>query len=91
VQTEVFATGLTQPFGIAFYPPGPDPQWVYVGYTDSVVRFPYKSGDLKARGASQKISDLPGGGHLRGGSHWTRDIAFSKVGKKMFRFRRLAL
>src|ERR1700761_5895888 len=70
-QTETFATGLTQPFGIAFYPPGPNPEWVYVGNTDSVVRFPYKSGDLKAGGASQKIADLPGGGRLRGGGHWT--------------------
>ncbi len=26
----VFATGLRRPFGIAFYPPGADPQWVYV-------------------------------------------------------------
>ena len=34
-QNEIFATGLRQPFGIAFYPPGPDPQWVYVGNTDS--------------------------------------------------------
>src|SRR5579884_2028058 len=83
-QTETFATGLTQPFGIAFYPPGANPQWVYVGNTDSVVRFPYHAGDLKASGAAQKIADLPGGGHLRGGGHWTRDIAFSKDGKKMF-------
>src|SRR5690242_18961490 len=36
------------------------------------------------RGATQKIADLPGGGRLRGGGHWTRDIAFSKDGKKMF-------
>ncbi|HZI55303.1 MAG TPA: PQQ-dependent sugar dehydrogenase, partial [Verrucomicrobiae bacterium] len=83
-QIETFATGLAQPFGIAFYPPGPNPEWVYVGNTDSVVRFPYHSGDLKATGASQKIADLPGGGRLRGGGHWTRDIAFSKDGKKMF-------
>src|SRR5208282_2859248 len=25
---ETFATGLDKPFGIAFYPPGPDPEWV---------------------------------------------------------------
>src|SRR5215831_14944426 len=85
-QSEVFATGLKRPFGIAFYPPGPDPQWVYVGNTDSVVRFPYKNGDLKARGAQQIIvPDLPSGaGFLGGGGHWTRDIAFSRDGKKMF-------
>jgi len=83
-QSQVFATGLRQPFGIAFYPSGKDPQWIYVGNTDSVVRFPYQNGDLKARGAAQKIANLPGGGHLRGGGHWTRDVAFSKDDKKMY-------
>ena len=75
----VFATGLTKPFGINFYPPGPDPQWVYVGDTDAVVRFPYQNGDLKARGPAQHIADLP-----HGEGHWTRDIQFSLDGKKMF-------
>ena len=37
-----FATGLKQPFGMAFYPPGDARQWVYVANTDSVVRFPYQ-------------------------------------------------
>src|SRR5579872_3701472 len=46
-RTEVFATGLNKPFGIAFYPLGPNPQWVYVGNTDAVVRFAYQNGDLK--------------------------------------------
>ena len=80
---ETFAQGLRQPFGIAFYPPGPNPQWVYIGDTDAVLRFPYQNGDLKARGTKQKITDLPGGGRLRGGGHWTRDITFSQDGKKM--------
>jgi glucose/arabinose dehydrogenase len=84
-QQSVFATGLDMPFGINFYPPGPNPQWVYVGNTGSVVRFPYQNGDLQARGKAQTIvSDIPSGGHLRGGGHWTRDIAFSADGKKMF-------
>ena len=84
-QTQVFATGLNRPFGIAFYPLGPDPQWVYVGNTDSVVRFPYKKGDLKASGPQQVVvAELPGGGLLRGGGHWTRDLAFSRDGKKLF-------
>ena len=47
-QMSVFATGLHQPFGIAFYPSGPNPRWIYIGDTDAIVRFPYKSGDLKA-------------------------------------------
>jgi glucose/arabinose dehydrogenase len=80
-----FARALSQPFGIAFYPPGPEPQWLYVANTDSVVRFPYRNGDLVARGKPQVIvPDLPGGGLLRGGGHWTRDIAFSRDEKKMY-------
>lgn len=82
---EVFAEGLRRPFGIAFYPPGPDPRYVYVANTDAVVRFPYRAGDLKARGPVEVIvPDLPGGGQLRGGGHWTRDVAFSLDGKRMF-------
>lgn len=77
--TSVFASGLSQPFGIAFYPQGPNPEWVYVGNTDSVVRFPYKNGDLKASGASEHLADLPAGG-----GHSTRDIQFAPDGKKMF-------
>ena len=82
-QVETYAENLSQPFGIAFYP-AKNPKWVYIGNTDSVVRFPYKDGDLKASGAPEKIADLPGGGKLRGGGHWTRDIVFSKDGKRMF-------
>ena len=77
--TAVFATGLTRPYGIVFYPPGDNPQWVYVGNTDSVVRFPYKNGDLQATGTAEHLMDLP---HGRG--HWTRDVQFSADGKKMF-------
>jgi glucose/arabinose dehydrogenase len=79
-----FATdGLNLPFGIAFYPSA-NPKWVYVGNTDSVVRFPYKSGDLVATGKAEKIvPELPGFAQLRGGGHWTRDIVFTPDGKKM--------
>jgi glucose/arabinose dehydrogenase/mono/diheme cytochrome c family protein len=78
-QAEIFATGLNRPFGINFYPPGPDPQWIYIGNTDSVVRFPYQKGDLKARGPAEHIADVPSGN-----GHWTRDIQFTPDGKKMF-------
>lgn len=84
-QNVFFAAGLRMPFGIAFYPPGPEPRYVYVGNTDSVVRFPYRNGDLKASGPQEVIvPDLPGGGRLRGGGHWTRDVAFSSDGHRMF-------
>ena len=78
-ETSVFVAGLKRPYGIAFYPPGSNPQWIYIGNTDSVVRFPYKNGDLKASGAAQHIADLP-----HSGGHWTRDVQFTPDGKKMF-------
>jgi glucose/arabinose dehydrogenase len=82
---ELFAEGLRRPFGIAFYPLGDNPQYLYVANTDSVVRFPYRAGDLKARGPAEVVvPDLPGGGQLRGGGHWTRDVAFSLDGRRMF-------
>jgi glucose/arabinose dehydrogenase len=76
----VFATGLNRPFGIAFYPPGPDPHYVYVANTDSVVRFAYRSGDLKAAGAAETVvAELP-----HNGGHWTRSIVFSPDGKTLY-------
>lgn len=83
-EVSVFASGLHQPFGIAFYPSGPNPKYVYIGDTDGIVRFPYQNGDLKARGAAEDLAELPGGGRLRGGGHWTRDLVFSKDGTKLF-------
>jgi len=83
--TNLFASGLHRPFGIAFYPAGPNPQYVYVGNTDSVVRFPYQNGDVKARGnAETVVKSLPSGDEATGGGgHWTRDVVFSRDGKKM--------
>jgi glucose/arabinose dehydrogenase len=75
----VFAEGLKHPYGIAFYPPGANPEWVYVGNETEVVRFPYHNGDMKASGPSQHIADLPGPG-----GHWTRAVEFSEDGKRMF-------
>lgn len=75
----VFATGLKRPYGLAFYPPGPNPEWLYVGSTAEVVRFPYHNGDLKATGSRQHVTDLP-----NTGGHWTRAVAFSQDGKKLF-------
>ena len=79
-QKSEFATGLVQNFGIAFYPLGPNPKWVYIGNTNSVVRFPYTNGDLKASGPAETIvAALP-----KGGGHTTRDLAFSPDGTKLF-------
>lgn len=86
IANEVFASGLDNPFGMAFYPSGSDPQWLYVANTGSVVRYRYHSGDLKARGRPEIIvREL---GHVRGRNvqrgHVTRDIVFSKDGQQMF-------
>jgi glucose/arabinose dehydrogenase len=76
---------LNRPFGIAFYPPGDEPQFLYVANTDGVIRFPYRNGDIKARGPAQQLAaHLSPGALLRGGGHWTRDIVFSPDGKKMY-------
>jgi glucose/arabinose dehydrogenase len=75
---ETFASGLNEPFGIAFFPSGDDPRWVYVANTDSIVRFSYRSGDLKASGKPEiVVAKLPVGGHS------TRDIAFTPDGKRL--------
>jgi glucose/arabinose dehydrogenase len=83
---QLFAdSGLNKPFGLAFYPPGSDPQFLYVANTDGVVRFPYRNGDLKAHGPAERLSvPLSPGGLVRSGGHWTRDIVFSSDGKKMY-------
>ena len=82
--SEVFVDGLSQPFGIAFYPAGPNPQYIYIANTGSVVRYPYHLGDLKVTGPGERIISLSSGGHLAGGGHWTRDIVFSQDGKSLF-------
>jgi len=76
---EVFASGLKQPYGIAFYPLGPNPRWVYVANADGVVRFPYKNGDLKAGGKPERVIEGIPWVH-----HYGRDIAFSPDGKRLF-------
>lgn len=76
---EVFAAGLDHPFGLAFYPRGANPEWLYVGDTDQLLRLPYRNGDLIASGAPQHLADLPAG---RG--HWTRNVVFAKDDKTLF-------
>ena len=80
-QRSVFAEGLTNPFGVLFYPAGPDPQWVYIAETNRVRRFPYRNGDTRARGAPQvivpRIADTTS-------DHVTRDLALSPDGRRIF-------
>jgi glucose/arabinose dehydrogenase len=76
---EVFASGLIRPFGIAFFPTGDNPQWVYVANAGNVVRFAYHAGDLKASGKADVV--VPNLAH--GSGHSTRDIVFTPDGKRM--------
>jgi glucose/arabinose dehydrogenase len=82
--SEIFADDLNRPFGIAFHPPGPEPRFIYVANTGSVVRWPYRNGETRAAGRPEKLIELPGGGQLTGGGHWTRDIVFSADGARLF-------
>jgi glucose/arabinose dehydrogenase len=74
----VYAKGLDGPFGLAFYPPGPNPQYLYVGTVDAVLRFPYRSGDVAPGRPETIVANLPTGGHS------TRDVIFSSDGRKMY-------
>jgi len=73
-QREDFAEGLNRPFGIAFHE-----DYVYVGNTGEVVRFRYDKLTSKRLGDAEHILDLP-----TGGGHFTRTLAFSKDGKKLY-------
>ena len=71
----VFATGLRQPYGVAFFK-----GHVYVANTDAVVRFAYAPGQTTASGEAEKVADLP----WSKGGHWTRNIAFSPDGTSFY-------
>jgi glucose/arabinose dehydrogenase/cytochrome c2 len=79
--TSTFASGLSGPYGLALWPSGANPKYLYVANNNSVVRFPYTPGDLKAKGSPEtvveKITDTTGG-------HTTRTLAFSKDDKTLF-------
>jgi glucose/arabinose dehydrogenase len=70
-----FATGLTQPFGMAFHE-----GWFYVAETVGVLRFRYAPGQV-ASGPPEHIKSLPGFGYRQ---HWTRNIVFSPDGAKLY-------
>jgi glucose/arabinose dehydrogenase len=70
---EVFLTGLNMPYGMLLLG-----NWFYVGNTDGVVRYPYRSGQTKIDGKGEKILDLPGGGH------YTRNLIADAAGRKIY-------
>ena len=72
-QTSVFLEGLRQPFGMALIG-----DQLYVANTDSVVRFPYRTGETRITDKGTKVLDLPVG------HHWTRALLANKDGTKLF-------
>jgi glucose/arabinose dehydrogenase len=71
---DVFAQGLNRPMGMAIRD-----GWFYVGNTDSIVRWRYAPGQTSLTGTPETIAKLPGGGN-----HWTRTLAFSPDGGKLY-------
>lgn len=72
----VFVQGLNRPYGIAFWN-----DWIYIGNTDAVVRFPYKKGESTTTAKAQQIAALTQG---RQNQHWTRNLLFSRDGEKLY-------
>ena len=70
---EVFLENLHSAFGMALHG-----NRFYVGNTDGVMVFPYRSGDTKIARQAEKLLDLPGGGH------YTRNILIDAEGKKIY-------
>ena len=78
-KNEVFVAGLDRPYGLAFYPPGPQPRYLYVATESQLLRYPYSVGDTRPKGGAEVIATLP-----TGGGHWTRDLAFSPDGATLY-------
>jgi glucose/arabinose dehydrogenase/cytochrome c2 len=77
-----YAQGLVLPHGLAFYPNAQHPKWLYVAETNRLVRYAYKTGDTVASGVPEIV--VPQLSPVAGGGHFSRDVAFSKDGKKMY-------
>jgi len=75
---QIFAENLERPYGIVFQPPE-NPQYVYVGAANQVVRFPYRDGDVKVKGPAEVV--IP---NIPTKRHWTRDLAISRDGERLF-------
>ncbi|OQV16023.1 L-sorbosone dehydrogenase [Hypsibius exemplaris] len=75
-QAFVFTSDTLAPFGLAFWQ-----DYLYVGNTDSIVRFKYTVGQTKAAGPPEVIvANLT----QKGGGHFTRNIVFSPDQKTLY-------
>lgn len=66
-------TGGRQPFGLAF-----QGSYLYVGYTNCLVRYAYATGDTRPSGVPEQLAELPAGGHS------TRNVIFRPDGRKLY-------
>ncbi len=73
---DIFADHLNLPFGIAFHE-----NFVYIANTNELLRFPYDPATSKRMGDGQHVLDLPGMGYNQ---HWSRSLAFSNDGSKLY-------
>jgi glucose/arabinose dehydrogenase len=72
----VLIENLHSPFGMTLV--GND---LYVANTDSIVKFPYRSGDTRITAQPTPVTDLPGGERNH---HWTKNIIASRDGTKLY-------
>lgn len=72
----VLLTDLNQPFGMLVMG-----NWLYVGNTDALVRYPYKPGETTITAKPEKIMDLPAGKYNR---HWARNIIANRNNTKIY-------
>jgi len=70
---QTFIRRLNKAFGMALVG-----NRFYVGNTDAVVVFPYRSGDTQIKRQAEKILQLPSGGH------YTRGVLADAQGKKLY-------
>jgi glucose/arabinose dehydrogenase len=70
---ETFLENLSQPFGMALLG-----ETFYVGNTDGVVAFPYRTGATRIDAPGGKLSSYKPGGH------WTRSLLPSADGRKLY-------
>lgn len=73
---QVFMSGLKQPLGMLILN-----NWLYIGNTDGIYRYPYTPGQMEVKDSGQKIVNLTPDGY---NNHWTRNIIANKAGTKLY-------
>ena len=71
-----FLSNLHSPFGMALIG-----DTFYVANADSIVTFPYKTGETRITASPKKLADLPG---LPLNHHWTKNILPNEDGSKLY-------